>query len=162
MLAREACDKLVKSKVPLQLVRRHEICGSNGCYLYDELNDKNLDACPICHGSREIKKELTTVKIAEKIAELIACDSTRERLAYRSNKYPNNKILQQNTLQRKVYTDAFDGELFTDFVKRGYFDNQFDIALKIDIDGFQSKFSNTKMTMIHCVILNYDISEVSV
>lgn len=48
---------------------------------------------------------------------LITCNSTRKRLAYRSNKYPDDKILQQHTLQRKVYTDAFDEDLFTDFVK---------------------------------------------
>ena len=52
------------------------------------------------------------------------------------------------------------GERYARLVEDGHFDNKYDIALKIDIDGFRSKFSSTKLVMIHCVILNYDISEV--
>ena len=160
-MARETCDTLVKSKVPFELVNKHEICGTNGCYLYDSTEDVALISCPICDSPRSIKKELKTIKIAEKLAELLACDEVRERLAYRCENYPNSHVLRPDVSQKKVYKDAFDGELYAQFVKKGLFDNKYDIALKIDIDGFRSKFSNTKMTMIHCVVLNYDISEVS-
>ncbi|KAG2191180.1 hypothetical protein INT47_001391, partial [Mucor saturninus] len=85
-----------------------------------------------------IKKELKTIDIAAKLSALLACDDPS---------------------QETVYKDAFDGELYAKFGKDGHFDNKYDIALKIDIDGFRSKFSRAKMTMINCVILNYDISE---
>lgn len=159
LLGREACDKLIQRVVPMNLVNKHEICATNGCYLYDAIKDVDLISCPICDCSRNIKKELKTINIAAKLSELLACDDVRERLAYRFEQYPNSEILQPS--QETVYRDAFDGELYAKFVKDGHFDNKYDIALKIDIDGFRSKFSSTKMTMIHCVILNYDISEVS-
>lgn len=160
MLSREACDSLVKQTVPLQLVYKNEICGANGCYLYSSKKDAALDACPVCHSPRSLKNELKTVKIADKLSELLACEDIRERLSYRHENYPKNIVVSERHNPKKIYKDVFDGDRYAKFVEDGAFDNKFDIALKIDIDGFRSKFSSTKMIMIHCVVLNYDLSEV--
>ena len=103
---------------------------------------------------------MKTVKISDKLSELLACDDVRERLSYRHDNYPKEYVLSERNNSNKVYKDAFDGERYARLVEDGHFDNKYDIALKIDIDGFRSKFSSTKLVMIHCVILNYDISEV--
>lgn len=161
LLHREACDTLVKESVSLQLVNKNEICGTNGCYQYDPKRDVHLNSCPVCNGPRTTKNEMKTVKIADKLSELLACDDIRERLAYRHNNYPKDKVLSERNTNGKVYNDAFDGDRYAKLVEEGRFDNKFDLALKLDVDGFRSKYSSTKMIMIHCVVLNYDISEVS-
>lgn len=129
--------------------------------MYDAEKDVALTSCPVCNGPRSKKNVLKSVKITEKLSELLACDDIRERLEYRSDNYPNSQVIEQKNSGDKVYRDAFDGELYSKFVEKNLFENKHDIALKIDIDGFKSKFSSTKMIMVHCVILNYDISEVS-
>ena len=160
LVSKESCDTLVKKTVPLQLVYKNETCAS-GCYLYDPKSDASLESCPICSKPRSQTNELKTIKIADKLAELLACEDIRERLSYRHENYPKDKVLSERQSESKVYQDAFDGERYAKLVEDGCFDNKYDIALKIDIDGFRSKVSSTKMIMIHCVILNYDISEVS-
>ncbi|KAG2228943.1 hypothetical protein INT48_005321 [Thamnidium elegans] len=90
ILAREACDTLVKTKVPVDLVTSHEICGANGCYLYDIRKDISLTACPICGATRSKTSTLKTVNITDKIAELLICDDVRERLAYRADNFPKD------------------------------------------------------------------------
>lgn len=94
------------------------------------------------------------------MSELLACDDLREKLTYRHDNYPKEYVLSERNNIDKIYKDAFDGERYARLVEEGHFDNKYDIALKIDIDGFRSKFSSTKLVMMHCVILNYDISEV--
>jgi hypothetical protein len=128
--------------------------------LYDFQKDASLTNCPVCGDPRNKTSTLKTVNITDKLAELLVCDETRERLAYRSDNFPKEQVLNQRYSSDKVYTDVFDGELYTKFVEQNLFDNKYDIALKIDIDGFKSKFSSTKLVMVHCVVLNYDISEV--
>lgn len=128
--------------------------------MYDNRRDTALVACPVCGASRSNTATLKTVNVADKLAELLTCDDVRERLAYRHNNYPKEKVLSQRCEKDKVFTDVFDGELYKNFVEKNLFDNKYDIALKIDIDGFKSKFSSTKLVMVHCVVLNYDISEV--
>ncbi|CAM0137328.1 unnamed protein product, partial [Umbelopsis sp. WA50703] len=90
ILAREACDTLVKTKVPVDLVTSHEICGANGCYLYDIRKDIALTACPICGATKSKTSTLKTVNITDKIAELLICDDVRERLAYRADNFPKD------------------------------------------------------------------------
>ncbi|KAG2191374.1 hypothetical protein INT47_008497, partial [Mucor saturninus] len=70
LLGREACDKLIQRVVPMNLVNKHEICATNGCYLYDAIKDVDLISCPICDCSRNIKKDLKTINIAAKLSEL--------------------------------------------------------------------------------------------
>ncbi|KAG2193733.1 hypothetical protein INT47_010414 [Mucor saturninus] len=62
-----------------------------------------------------------------------------ERLAFQFEEYLNSNILQ--TSEETIFEDTFDVHLYAKFVKDG-------------------EFLSTKMTMIHCIILNYDISEV--
>ena len=61
----------------------------------------------------------------------------------------------------KVYNDIFDSELYKKQCQLGKFDNPLDCAIKIDTDGFTSKYSNIHMTMIHVVVPNFDMSEVN-
>ena len=94
------------------------------------------------------------------MAELLSCDDIREKLAYRHDNFPNSSVLEEVNSPDKVYRDAFDGERYAKPVGKGHFDNKYDIALKLDIDGFRSKYSNTRLIMFYCIILNYDITEV--
>ena len=82
---------------------------------------------------------------------------------YRHRNYSpdSNSVRISSNDPEKVYNDIFDGELYKEQCKLGRFDNPLDIALKIDIDGFTSKNSSVHMTMIHAVVLNFDMSEVS-
>lgn len=105
---------------------------------------------------------MKTVNVTDKIAELLISDDHRERLAYRADTFPKDQVLQQRSSSEKVYTDAFDGELYANFVENNLFENKYDVALTLSIDGFHSKVSSTKLVMVHCVILNYDISEVNI
>jgi hypothetical protein len=137
---------------------------SKGCYLYDIQDDKNLSNCPVCFATRS--KATTKVqkfrRITEKIAELIVNDDIREALLYRHTNYAPNSIAvnRESNDPEKEYNDIFDGELYKTQCRLGMFNNPLDIALKIDIDGFTSKYSNIHMTMIHVVVLNFDLSEV--
>ena len=160
LLSKDACDTLVKKTVPIQLVYKSETC-SSGCYLFNPKTDVNLTSCPVCNSSRTKTSELKTVKIADKLAELLSCEDIREKLSYRHDNYSKNTVLSERNSSTKIYKDAFDGDRYAELVQNGCFDNKYDIALKIDIDGFRSKVSNTKMILVHCVVLNYDISEVN-
>lgn len=146
------------------MINNHEVC-SKGCYLYDINEDENLVACPKCGNERRgagVKIQKFR-RVTAKIGEMIICDETREKLMYRHNNYaptsPAVTIDQDH--KDKVYNDIFDGELYRKQCALKKFDNKLDIALKLDIDGFRSKTSSTHMIMIHVVVLNFDISEVS-
>lgn len=157
---REACDALIKSRVPLQLVNRHNAC-PKGCYSFDTKKDALLTACPNCKTPKTEAKPWRVLRIADKFAELLACDDIREKLEYRYNNYPNEEVLKNRNNPNKVYQDVFDGDVYADLVEKGFMENKHDICIKIDIDGFKSKFSSMKMIIVHCVVLNYDIVEVS-
>ncbi|GAA5804365.1 hypothetical protein HPULCUR_009853 [Helicostylum pulchrum] len=102
LLAREACDTLVKTKVPVNLVTAHNICGANGSYLYDARKDTALAACPVCGSSRNKTSALETINITDKIAELLICDDVRERLAkVETNLVLDARIKISGELKRK-------------------------------------------------------------
>lgn len=146
------------------MTNNHQAC-SKGCYLYDIVEDKALTACPKCGTTRNNAgvKIQKFRRVTEKISQMIVCDETREKLLYRHENYaPNSSAVTIDENHKdKVYRDIFDGRLYRRQCQLGNFNNELDIALKLDIDGFRSKTSNTHMIMIHVVVLNFDLSEVS-
>lgn len=161
----DTCDKLIRSKLSRnKIVNNHEMC-PNGCYLYDIKDDVNTTVCPKCDLPRPTKEKTIQRyrRITEKLAQLIVNEETREELMYRHNNYSptSQAVTIDENDKNKTYNDIFDGRLYKIQCEQGNFDNPLDIALKIDIDGFKSKYSNLHMTMIHVVILNFDLSNVS-
>lgn len=152
----------MKRAIPLPLVRTYEAC-SNNDYLF--LNgDMSLDKCPKCQATRNASSRETkqrTVKmmsIADKMAELLACDDFREGMEVYSSTVKNNNRIQQ-TEGVKVFRDVFDGQIYQDLIKDGKIDSNFNVVIKLDVDGFTCASSRSSMTMVNAVILSLDPSE---
>lgn len=121
----------------------------------------SFTACPTCKSPRQKNKTWPVLKLSSKFAELIASKDSRERLMYRYDNYPKDKVLAANRSPvSKVYDDIFDSAAYAAVLKKRDVDNPLDIYFNLNIDGFQSKVSSTKLVIIHCVVLNYSPVEV--
>lgn len=141
----------------MNLFNYHQSC-PRGCYVYskDDINQ----ACPECNAPRSKSKLWPVLNIASKFAELIASEETRERLLYRFENYPKESVLANDLLPKKVYNDVFDSAAYARLLRQREVDNEYDIYFNIYIDGFTSKYSSTRLSIIHCVVLNYSPTEV--
>ncbi|KAL0582457.1 hypothetical protein ABG067_007666 [Albugo candida] len=116
----------------------------------DEMFYELLTACPYCKSPKSEATPWRVLRMADKFAQLLACKDIRERLEYRHNNYPNDEVLKNRNKVDKVYNDIFDGDVYANVVQQGLMENKHDICIKIDIDGFKSKFSSLKMVIVHC------------
>lgn len=130
-----------------------------GCYLYGK-DDTALTACPSCNAPRSETKVFPVLSLASKFAELIASDDCRERLLYRHENYPRETVISNCDLPNKVYNDIFDGEVYADIIRKKEEDRPLDIYFTLSIDGFTSKSSSARLTIIHCIVSNFHPSEV--
>lgn len=126
-----------------------------GCYLYSTKEDAALESCPSCNTPRSETKVWPVLDLASKFAELIASDDCREKLLYRHQNYPKEVVLQNSDSPKKVYNDIFDGEAYAELIRKREVDHPLDIYFNLNIDGFTSKTSSTRLTIIHVVVLNY-------
>lgn len=132
----------------------------NGCYLYSTPQDEQLTACPRCGSHKSSNKQFPMLSLSSKLSELIAGSETSERLKYRYENYPRDTVLANARSTNKVYNDIFDSLAYAEVLRKREIDNPLDIYLNLNVDGFQSKVSRTKLTIIHCVVLNYCPTEV--
>lgn len=98
------------------------------------------------------------MSIADKIAELLACDEFREGIESYTKIRMNNQN-DQHTPATKVFRDVFDGEIYESLVQNGVIDGNFNVVIKLDVDGFTCSSSQSSMTMVNAVILSLDPSE---
>jgi hypothetical protein len=90
---------------------------------------------------------LKTVSILDKVAQLLACDHTREMIKeYRANFKHDGK-----------YRDVFSGEIY-DQLKEQFLGDH-DVVIGLCVDGFTSKNSKQSLVMIHVIIFSFDPSE---
>lgn len=158
MLHRPAIDRILAEKVPLKLFNEHSTC-PKGCYVYSK-DDNLLTSCPYCESPRSENRMWPVLNLGSKFAELIASEKTREKLLYRHENYPKEEVLANDLKGDKVYNDIFDSAGYANLLRKKEVDNPLDIYFNLNIDGFSSKFSSTKLTIIHCVVLNYSPTEV--
>ncbi|CAO3669755.1 unnamed protein product [Rhizopus stolonifer] len=151
---REANLALVKKTIGRSMTVSHEIC-VDGCYLFDKEKDQDLACCPICNKARTGSK-FKMVSIAEKIAQLLSCRETRDLLKYRHEQDIERERREKGPATEKVYRDVFDGETYQELCQEGMFKNENGVAICINIDGFIGKYTNESMSIIHCIIMNYD------
>lgn len=160
LLQRPVIDRLLQKNVPVQLFKSYPTC-PKGCYVYSK-NDTTLQGCPYCKALRGEDKSWPVLSLASKFAELIASDEVRGKLLYRYENYPREKVLENDGLTDKVYNDIFDSAGYAKLLREKEVDNPLDIYFNLNIDGFTSnKSSSTRLTIIHCVVLNYSPTEVS-
>jgi hypothetical protein len=70
---------MIKQAISVLLVRSYKIC-IDGCYLFDEADDKALTECPHCGKKRPGDKKLQLIDIAAKMSELLAsADTVQEK-----------------------------------------------------------------------------------
>jgi hypothetical protein len=108
-----------------------------------------METCPECLTKRNPRNGvvLKTVSILDKIAQLLACDHTREMIKdYRSNFKHDGK-----------YRDVFSGEIYNQL--KGQFLGDHDVVIGLCVDGFTSKNSKESLVMIHAIIFSFDPSE---
>lgn len=117
--------------------------------------------CPLCQTPKSQNKEWPVLNLASKFATLIAGENTRERLKYRYENYPRETVLENDASPNKVYNDVFDSATYARLLREKEVDNEFDIYFNLNIDGFTSKCSSARLTIIHAVVLNYSPTEVS-
>jgi predicted amidophosphoribosyltransferase len=90
----ESCLNTIKQVLnTINFTRNVPIC-ENGCFAF---SDPAIETCPECLTKRNKKKGavLKTVSILDKIAQLLACDHTREMIKeYRSNFKHDGKYQQ--------------------------------------------------------------------
>lgn len=156
-MGREACSNLIKKVIPLKMTKTFQIC-SDGCYLYRDDNETQVDCCPVC--KKTTKKSTKIVSITEKIVEMLSCDEIRDNLLERQRERTNNSTDINAT--NSSYGDIYDGQLFKDLYASKVINNDPDILniyLKLDVDGFTASSSRSSMIMIHAVVLNLDSSE---
>lgn len=79
---------------------------------------------------------------------------------YRHENYPKEAVLANECSPEKVYDDIFHSTGYANLIRERE-DNPLDIYFNLNCDGFQSKYSSTKLTIIHCVVQNYSPTEVS-
>jgi hypothetical protein len=143
----ESCLKTVKKAFDtLRFTKEVPIC-QNGCYAF---NDNTIDACPECLTQRPRNRKkgviLKTVSILDKVAQLLAIDSTREMIReYRAN-FKNDH----------VYRDVFSGEMYAQLKEE--FLGEHDVLIGLCVDGFSSKNSRESLTMIHAIVFSIDPS----
>ena len=121
-------------------------------------NNRSKTACSHCRNPRYVSKKrrsdgchqedqpcatMGQLSLADQLALLIHNKETREPLLYRSERSPS----------MDGYTDIFDGSIYKNLRKDGYFKNELDIALALYTDGFTC-FQKEQLTIIHIVILN--------
>lgn len=159
MLHRSAIDRILEGKVPVQLFNKHSTC-PNGCYVYSK-KDASLKSCPYCNSPRSENKLWPVLNLGTKFTELIASEETRKKLLYRHENYPKEEVLANDLRSDRVYNDIFDSAGYANLLRKKEVDNPLDIYFNLNIDGFTSKYSSTKLTIIHCVVLNYSPTEVS-
>ncbi|CAO3623086.1 unnamed protein product [Mucor hiemalis] len=157
MLHRPAIDRILAEKVPLKLFNEHSTC-PKGCYVYSK-DDNLLTSCPYCESPRSENRMWPVLNLGSKFAELIASEKTREKLLYRHENYPKEEVLANDLKGDKVYNDIFDSAGYANLLRKKEVDNPLDIYFNLNIDGFTSKVSSTKLTIIHCVVLNYSPTE---
>lgn len=157
LLHRPVIDRLLEEKVKMNLFNYHESC-PRGCYVYSK-NDTH-QSCPQCNAPKSENKLWPSLSISSKFASLISSEETRERLLYRFENYPKESVLANDLLPKKVYNDIFDSASYAKLLRQKEVDNEYDIYFNINIDGFTSKYSSTRLTIIHCVVLNYSPTEV--
>lgn len=143
----------------MPLFNYHSTC-PKGCYVYSSKEDASLTSCPSCNTPKSENKMWPVLSIASKMAELIASEDSRERLLYRHQNFPKEEVLKNHSSSEKVYNDIFDSEGYANLIREKEEDRPLDVYFNLNIDGFRSKFSTTKLTIIHCVVLNYDPTEV--
>ena len=92
------------------------------------------------------------ISIQDKIAQMLACDSTRGELeTYRSE-------FDQEHENDTGYYDVFSGSIYKDLKEKGLFTNSHDIFIGLCIDGFSTKQGNQSLVMIYVIIFSLDPS----
>lgn len=120
----------------------------NGCYLYDSVVDRDINACPICGSSN--KGYVKICSLAKKVAYLLCSEEKRAALRYRHDNFGVPKADGD-----KSYDDIFDGDVYQECLKKGLFELPDTIAIALNVDGFSSKCSKKSFVTVHAVILNY-------
>lgn len=152
----------MQKAIPLPLVRSYTTCINND-YLY-LASDASLSECPKCKSPRATTTSETkstpvrVISVADKIAELLICDEFRDGMQEYASTVKNFSAQQAHG--RKTYRDVFDGEIYQNLIKSGTIDDtNFNIILKLDVDGFTCSSSKDSMVMVNAVILSLDPSE---
>ena len=129
----------------------YDVC-RRGCMMYQR-ND-GLKQCTYCNrprfsnkrncdGTQKPLASVLQLPLSNQLASLIQNEITRNDLMYRSS-LPARKA--------GLYTDIFDGDVYTALKGEGLFSGDLDIALALYTDGFTVK--RKQLTIVHLIILN--------
>lgn len=164
LLSEEACDRVIKREIPLELTRSYVPCCNND-FLYLQ-NDTSTIECPKCLAARTApasnknsERSIKIMSIGDKIAELLACEEFRDGIESYTETLRSNQEVHYNQ-GTKVFRDIFDGEIYETLIRDKTINKNINnIFLKLDVDGFTCSNSRTSMTMVNAVILSLDPSQ---
>ena len=116
-----------------------DICINSCCAFTGVL--KSYTSCPHCHEERyqlstknkkKPRKQAPYFSLINRFRIQYSCKERSQQLRYR-----NEYISTSKYNEGKEIGDIFDGELYKDMVKRGFFQDERDIALLASVDGYQ-------------------------